>query len=156
METLRYLLLERLYEWSKIPYRLLFKKEAAWGISLKELLEYSPETLGYHLGCFLLTHHFTSEPQLEDHDVFHVLTATSIAVPDEIAMQWLLFGNGKRSLYLFIALTVGTTLFIDHFKSFIKAFKRGKKANRFYNLNYLNLLTQPLTDLQHTLKIKPL
>ncbi|WP_035334605.1 Coq4 family protein [Dokdonia sp. PRO95] len=156
MKTLRYLLLERLYEWSKVPYKLLFKQDDAWGISVNQLLQYAPSSLGYHLGCFLLSHNFTPEPQLEDHDVFHVLTTTSIAVPDEIAMQWLLLGNGKRSLYLFIVLTVGTTLFIDHFKSFIKAFKRGKKANRFYNLNYLNLLTEPLTDLQHTLKIKPL
>lgn len=154
MKTLRYLLLERLYEWSKIPYRLLFKKEAAWDISVKELLAYRPQTLGYHLGCFLLKHHFTPEPQLEDHDVFHVLTNTSISVPDEIAMQWLLFGNGKRSLYLFIALTAGTILFIDKYNSFKIAFQKGKTAHRFYNLNYLKLLTQPLADLQHTLKIQ--
>ncbi|AWH74196.1 hypothetical protein DCS32_08480 [Dokdonia sp. Dokd-P16] len=156
METLRYLLLERLYEWSKIPYRLLFKKEAAWNISVRELLAYRPQTLGYHLGCFLLRHQFTPEPQLEDHDVFHVLTDTNNSVPDEIAMQWLLLGNAKRSLYLFIALIIGSTLFIDHYKSFIKAFQKGKTAHRFYNLNYLQLLTLPLTDLQHTLKIKPL
>lgn len=153
MKTLRYLLLERLYEWSKLPYRLLFKKEAAWGISVKELLALDQHTLGYHLGCFLLKHHFTPEPQLEDHDIYHVLTDSGISVPEEIAMQFYLFGNGKRSAYLFTVLAIGSILFIDELPRFRNAYKKGLKAHRFYDLNFLKLLTHPLTDLQHTFKI---
>ena len=153
MNALRYLLLERLYEFSKLPYRVLFKKKVAWGISVKELLRFEQHTLGYHLGCFLLKHHFTPEPQLEDHDIYHVLTHSGISVPEEIAMQFYLFGNGKRSLYLFIVLTIGTILFIDEFQRFKEAYTQGRKAHCFYKLNFLKLLDHPLRDLQNTLKI---
>lgn len=153
MKTLRYLLLEKLYEWSKIPYRWLFKNEAPWDISVKELLTYPSETLGYHLGCFLLGHQFTPEPQLEDHDVFHVLTQTGISVPDEIAMQFYLLGNGKRSAYLLTVLCVGTLLFPDELHRFKKSYQNGRKAHRFYDLNFLKLLPISLNQLQQTLKI---
>lgn len=153
MKTLRYLLLERLYEWSKIPYRWLFKDEAPWNISIKELLSYPSNTLGYHLGCFLLRHHFTPEPQLEDHDVFHVLTQTGITVPEEIAMQFYLFGNGKRSAYLYTVLCIGTLLFPDELSRFRKSYRKGKKAHRFYDLNFLKLLPQSLQEFQQSFKI---
>ena len=153
MKTLRYLFVERLYEWSKLPYRLLFKREAAWGISVKELISYPQETLGYHLGCFLLKHHFTPEPQLEDHDIYHVLTGSGILVPDEIAMQFYLYGNGKRSIYLFTVLAIGSVLFIDRWPAFKKAYQKGRAAHRFYDLDFLKLLKHSLLDLQHTFKI---
>jgi len=156
MKTLRHLILERLYEWSKIPYRWLFKNEAPWGIPTKELLQYPSHTLGFHLGCFLLKNHFTPEPQLEDHDVFHVLTDTGISVPEEIAMQWYLFGNGKKSLYLFMVLSLGLCLFPDELVRFIEAYKKGRRANRFYDLNFLKLLTKPLTELQSSFNIATL
>lgn len=153
MKTLRYLLLEKLYEWSKIPYRWLFKDEAPWDLSLKELLSFPSDSLGYHLGCFLLKNHFTPEPQLEDHDVFHVLTQTGISVPEEIAMQFYLLGNGKRSAYLFTVLCIGTLLFPDEVPRFINSYQKGRKAHRFYNLNFLKLLPLPLQQLQQTFKI---
>jgi len=153
MKTLRYILLERLYEWSKLPYRLLFKRETAWGISVKDLLKYPIESLGYDLGCFLLQHNFTSEPQLEDHDIYHVLTRSGTSVPEEIAMQFYLFGNGKRSIYLLMVLSIGTLLFPDHIKKFWNAYTKGRKAHAFYKLNFLKLLKQPLSTLQYTFKI---
>lgn len=156
MKTFRYLLVERLYECSKLPYRWLFKQQAAWGISVKELLGYPQESLGYHLGCFLLKHHFTPEPQLEDHDIYHVLTHSGILVPDEIAMQFYLYGNGKRSLYLYTVLAIGTLLFMDKLPLFKKAYHKGRLAHRFYDLNFLKLLKQPLIELQHTFKISQL
>ncbi len=156
MKTLRYLLLERLYEMSKVPYRLLFKSEPAWDLSVKELLAYPPESLGYHLGCFLLKHHFTPEPQLEDHDIYHVVTEAGISVPEEIAMQFYLLGNGKRSLYLCMVIGLGFLLFPDEIKRFYTAFKKGRSAHRFYDLNFLKLLYYPLTDVRTTFKISSL
>ena len=153
MKTLRYLLLEKLYEWSKIPYRWLFKNESPWGLTVQDLLSYPSDSLGYHLGCFLLRNHFTPEPQLEDQDVFHVLTQTGISVPEEIAMQFYLLGNGKRSAYLFTVICVGLVLFPDELPRFTKSFKKGKTAARFYDHNFLKLLPLPLQQLQQNFKI---
>lgn len=153
---MRHILLELLYEWSKIPYKKWFKKERPWDISAKELIQYPETSLGFHLGCFLLRHDFNPEPQLENHDVFHVLTQLGISVPQEIAMQFYLLGNGKRSIYLFLVLILGLTLFIDYITLFQKAFLLGRKAHSFHHLAFKSLLLEPLIELQQTFNITTL
>ncbi|WP_025742683.1 Coq4 family protein [Aquimarina pacifica] len=150
---MRAILVERLYEWTKKPYQKWFKKDLPWNISIKELIQYPKESLGFHLGCFLLQHDFTPQPKLEDHDVFHVLTNTGITVYEEIAMQYYLFGNGKRSVYLLFVLLIGSLLYPDKIRFFIQAYQKGKKAFPFYQLAYQNLLYQSLSSLQKTLSI---
>ncbi|WP_394747072.1 Coq4 family protein [Spongiimicrobium salis] len=141
-------LLEYLYEWSKKPYQKFLKHGQAWSISVTELLHYPHHSLGFHLGCFLIKYHFELQPKLENHDVFHVLTGTGISVPEEIGMQYYLFGNGKRSLYLFTVIFMGTLLFPDHFSRFRRAYRKGKSALKFHQIDFSKLLTQPIADLQ--------
>ena len=101
-----------LYEWSQIIYAQIFKrKKKAWGISKSEFLLFPPGTLGRALGDFYQTKGFEVMPKLENHDVFHLLTETGTEIQDEIAMQYLLFGNGKRSLYMFSMIGIGSVLY---------------------------------------------
>ncbi len=151
---MRNILLESLYERSKKPYQKWVKKSDPWNIPMNELLQYPKTSLGFHLGCFLLKHHFELQPKLEDHDVFHVLTGTGISVPEEISMQYYLLGNGKRSLYLFTVLGLGTLLYPDYLKTFMKAYLRGKNALQFFHLNFKKMLLQPLEQLQNTFLIQ--
>ncbi len=146
---MRDIILESLYEWSKKPYQKWMKQASAWNIPLKELLQYPASSLGFHLGCFLVKHHFEIQPKLEDHDVFHVLTGTGISVPEEVSMQYYLLGNGKRSLYLFSVILIGTLLYPDYLGLFLKAYQKGRRALKFYHLNYKKLLHQPLQRLQN-------
>ncbi|WP_299610197.1 hypothetical protein [uncultured Aquimarina sp.] len=150
---MRAILLETLYEWSKIPYQKWFKSEEPWDISVSQLLQYPKETLGFYLGAFLLKHDFSPQPKLENHDVFHVLTATGITVPEEIAMQYYLLGNGKKSAYLFTVILIGTILYPDKFNLFRNAFKKGKSAYSFYQLDFRKLLDTPLKTIQTTFLI---
>ncbi len=145
---MRAFILEGLYEWSKRPYQRFLKKNGAWEVSVQELLRYPEPSLGFHLGCFLLQHHFELQPKLENHDVFHVLTNTGTSVPEEISMQYYLLGNGKRSLYLFTVILLGTLLYPDELKRFSKAYNKGKKAQVFYHLDFSKLLEQPLKRIQ--------
>ncbi|AXT60736.1 hypothetical protein D1816_10380 [Aquimarina sp. AD10] len=147
---------ETIYEWSKKPYKKWFKKEIPWDISIKQLIYYPKNSLGFHLGCFLLKHDFTPQPKLENHDVFHVLTGIGISVSEEISMQFYLLGNGKRSIYLFSVILLGSLLYPDKLKTFKSFYIKGRKAHPFYQLNYKNLLYQPLKELQTTLSIIPL
>ncbi len=150
---MRAFFIETLYEWTKKPYQKWFKKDLPWNLSVKELIQYPKESLGFHLGCFLLRHDFSPQPKLENHDVFHVLTNTGITVYEEIAMQYYLFGNGKRSAYLLFVLLIGTALYPDKIKFFIHAYRKGKKALPFYQLAYQKLLYQSLSSLQKTFLI---
>lgn len=150
---MRAIILEKLYEWSVIPYQAL-KKNAAWNLGIEDLLQYNKESLGYQMGSFLLKNNFDLHEKLESHDVFHVLTGTGITVPEEISMQFYLFGNGKRSTYLFSVIFIGSFLYPDKYKLFALAFRRGKIALAFHQLDFYKLLDQPIERIKSTFLIQ--
>ena len=65
---------------------------------------------------------------------------------DEIALQCLCFGNGKRSPYLYGAIVLGISILPDYYKYYYKSFKTGKAANAFHHFDYKKLLTVPISD----------
>jgi len=146
-------LIEKMYEWSKKPYQQFFKNKTAWEIDKQELLNYSEETLGYHLGQFLQKNNFDIQPKLEDHDIIHVLTNTGISVREEIGMQYYLLGNGKNSLYLYLVIFAGTLFYPTHIKYFINEFRKGKTAHHFHYLDFSKMLLIPIETIQQTFKI---
>ncbi len=153
---MRAFIVATLYEWSKTPYQKWIKKNEAWELSVPQLMAYPVESLGYHLGSFMLRHNFTLEPKLENHDVFHVLTGIGISVPEEIAMQFYLLGNGKKSLYLCMVILIGTLLYPDQWRFFLKAYRLGAQANIFHSLAYHKLLLQPIETIRTTFLIQTL
>ena len=148
------LIIEKMYEWSKIPYQKYIKKNKPWNINKNDLLHYPEESLGFHLGDFLAKNNFDIQEKLEDHDIIHVLTNTGITVKDEIGMQYYLCGNGKKSLYLYMVIFSGTLFYPTHLPEFIKEYRRGKNALSFHYLEYQKLLWMPITKIQETFKIK--
>ncbi len=146
-------ILESLYDWSKKPYQKYIKKNEPWKVPPQELLKYPETSLGFHLACFFIKHGFEMQPKLEDHDVFHVLTDTGVTVPEEISMQYFLLGNGKRSLYQYSVIALGTILFPEYIKSFHKAYQRGKAAFKFHQLDFSKMLYQPIQQIKSTFSI---
>jgi hypothetical protein len=151
---MRDLLIEKMYEITKKPYQKFFKKGTPWNITPSELIQYNQESLGFHLGCFLLKYNFQMQPKLEDHDVIHVLTNTSVSVPEEIAMQYFLLGNGKKSAYLFMVIAIGTVFYPTQIKQFVKNYHRGKAAHRIHDLDFQKMLLLPIKTIQTTFNIK--
>lgn len=147
------LLIEKLYEWSRIPYQKYIKKNAPWQINKSELLAFPEDSLGYGLGDFLHRNNFDIQAKLEDHDIIHVLTNTGTTVIDEIGMQYYLLGNGKRSLYLFMVIISGTPFYPTQLSYFIKRYKKGKSAMPFYYLDFSKMLFTPINSIQKTFKI---
>ncbi|MEE9408910.1 MAG: Coq4 family protein [Polaribacter sp.] len=117
-----------------------FKDKKPWEITTNELLKYKKETFGYHLGNFLHTNNFELLPKVERHDCYHLLTGYGTKVEDEIALQYVCFGNGKRSLYLFGVLLVGTFILPEYYKYYIKSYQLGKNCNQFHHFKYERLL----------------
>ncbi len=151
---MRDLFIEKMYEISKKPYQRFFKKKNAWNVNVKQLLQLQSDSLGFHLGCFLLKYNFEIQPKLEDHDIIHVLTNTGISVVEEIGMQYYLLGNGKRSLYLGMVIITGTLFYTTRFSYFKQQYQRGKQAHEFYGLDFLNMLSVPISNIQQTFNIK--
>ncbi len=151
---MRDLFIEKMYEISKKPYQRFFKKGNAWNVNVNQLLQLQSDSLGFHLGCFLLKYNFEIQPKLEDHDIIHVLTNTGISVVEEIGMQYYLLGNGKRSLYLGMVIITGTLFYPTRFSYFKQQYQRGKQAHEFYGLDFLNMLSVPISNIQQTFNIK--
>jgi hypothetical protein len=128
-----------LFEHSQRMY-IKFKNKKPWGISSQELLTYSKDSFGFHLGKFLIENNFELLPKVERHDCYHLLTNYGTKVEDEIALQYVCFGNGKRSPYLFCVLFIGTILLPDYYRYYLKSYKLGKNCNQFHHFNYKNLL----------------
>lgn len=130
-----------LYDWSQIFYAKFFKRnKKAWGISKQEFLLYPEGTLGKALGEFYREKGFSVMPKLENHDVFHLITETGTEIQDEIAMQYLLFGNGKKSLYMFSMIGIGTVLYPEFLKYYLKSFRKGKSIARFHDIEFKDWL----------------
>ncbi len=146
-------LIEKLYECSKKPYQKYFKKNEPWNIDKSLLMDYPEESLGFGLGNFLYKNHFDIQEKLEDHDIIHVLTGTGISVYEEIGMQYYLFGNGKRSLYLYMVIPTGTIFYPKRMSYFIEQYKKGKKAHTFHYLDFSKMLFMPIQTIQQTFKI---
>ena len=147
-------LIEKMYDLSKKPYQKFFKKNKPWTILKSELLQHKPESLGFGLGEFLQKNNFDIQPKLEDHDVIHVLTNTGISVPEEIGMQYYLFGNGKRSLYLYIVIVSGTCFYPTLLQYFISQYRKGKTAHRFHQLDFSKMLHFEIKVIQNTFNIQ--
>ena len=147
-------LIEKMYEISKKPYQKWFKKNAAWNLTVTDLINFPKNSLGFELGYFLEQNNFQIQEKLEDHDVIHVLTNTGTTVLEEIGMQFYLLGNGKRSLYLVMVISTGLLSYPTKFNYFIQQYKRGKSAHAFHQLDFLKLLNQETIQLQKTLNIQ--
>lgn len=151
MKKQRKQLINWLFEISSKIYTKIYKKHKPWNIGKKELLSYSKTSLGYYLGVFLDNNNFELIPKVERHDCYHVLTGYSTKVEDEIALQYLSLGNGKRSPYLFGAIILGTIILPDYLSFYIKSYHIGKQANVFHNLNFKPLLKTNIKALRQAI-----
>ena len=142
-------IIAKLFEYSQRFYTRHFKThKTPWNITKEELLAYPYGSLGKALGAFLNTHGFDLIPKVERHDAYHVLLDFGTKAEDEIALQYLCYGNGKRSLYLWAVITVGTLILPDYLHYYYKCYRLGKQLNTFYNLEFFPLLYADLDTLR--------
>src|SRR5690606_36886368 len=136
---LRKKLIEKLFEWSQAIY-LKFKKKEPCGISTSELLEFPNHSFGKNLGSFLHKNGFELIAKVERHDAYHALSGFGTNVEDEIALQYLCYGNGKRTPYLTGVLFLGTAILPDYFQYYFQSYKIGKQLNSFHHFDFQKLL----------------
>ncbi len=138
-------LLNTLFESSYKFYAQHFKgHKTPWGLTAKDLLEHPPGSLGHRVGQYLRDNGFELLPKLENHDIFHVVTQTPTDVKSEIGLQYLLWGNGKSSLYMWGVLLLGAAVLPEHLPYFLRQRARGAGLESFHKTDFQPLLKQPL------------
>ncbi len=157
MKNLRLKTMLFLYDFSSKLYAKLFKfNQEPWGLTKEDLNQFPVGSLGKEMANFYYSNGFDVMPKLENHDVFHIITNTGTEIQDEIAMQYLLFGNGKVSLYLLAMIFIGTTLYPEYLSYFRANYYKGKSFARFYDVEYKDLLNENLIFLQDKISLQKL
>ena len=151
MKELRKHVIEWLFEHSQHMYTQLFKHHEPWGMYRKELLTYPEQSFGRHLGEFLNRHGFELIAKVERHDAYHTLTGYGTKVEDEIALQCLCFGNGKRSIYLYGAMVLGIAILPDYYSYYHQSYRIGKNTNPFHHFDYKHLLHININDFRQAI-----
>ncbi|OUR99335.1 hypothetical protein A9Q86_12230 [Flavobacteriales bacterium 33_180_T64] len=154
MKNVRKKLIEWLFKHSQRVYTNLFKKHNPWEIYKEELLAYPKVSFGRHLGEFLEKNNFELIAKVERHDAYHTLTGYGTKVEDEIALQCLCYGNGKRSLYLYGAVILGIIILPDYYQYYLRSYAIGKKANPFHHYDYKQLLKVNIQDFRQSIFTK--
>jgi hypothetical protein len=148
-KNIRITIIQWIFEKSIGFYARNFKKnKPVWNLTKEDLVCYSNHTLGKEMFLFLNRNNLEIIPKSEHHDCYHVLTNYQANTIDEIALQYLCFGNGKRTINLFLIIIVGTLFIPENLSFYIQSYRIGKQANRFYDLDFKKLLKVNLKDLQ--------
>ena len=155
MKKLRVKFLLFVYNKTQKLYRTYFKKKKRqWQFNEKQLLEFHKDSLGRKLGEFYQKHGFSMIPKMENHDVHHLITGIGTQFEEEIAMQYLLLGNGKLNAHLLAAIVLGTVILPEYFKMYIRAYRKGQNMRKFHHLNFEELLWQNFENLSDFLRQK--
>ena len=132
-------IVEWLFEATQKQY-IRFKKKTPWNITNATLLGMPANTFGYQLGQFLEGNAFQLIPKVERHDAYHVLTGFGTMAEDEVALQYLCYGNGKRTPYLFAVLCIGTAILPEFWPYYCRAFQFGKRSHSFHHFDFKAIL----------------
>ena len=113
-----------LFEISKSLYTKFFKKNhIPWEVTTEDLLQFPTETFGFHLGEFLQKNNFQLIPKVERHDAYHTLTNYGTRVEEEIGLQYLCMGNGKKSPYMYGAILLGTLILPEYISFYLQSYQ---------------------------------
>ena len=126
-------------------------KDKNWNMTTADLLNYSEGSLGKAMGQFLQSNKVEPLAHAEYHDVHHVLFDYSITFKDEVALQFFLRGNGKRSLASF-GTSIGAWFLLPTQWNYLKnSYKRGQNCIDISQLNLKELLTEDLQKIKRSL-----
>jgi len=122
-----------------------------WGLSTTELLQYPEGSLGKALGDFLKLHEVEILTGAEYHDIHHILFDYSISFKDEVALQFFLHGNGKKSIAS-VSTRIGAWCLLPTEWKYLKAsYERGKKCKDVSKLNFKNMLHDDFSQVKASL-----
>ncbi|MBP8033509.1 MAG: hypothetical protein KAZ71_02865 [Bacteroidia bacterium] len=122
-----------------------------WGLSTAELLKYPEGSLGKALGDFLKLHEVEILTGAEYHDIHHILFDYSISFKDEVALQFFLHGNGKKSIAS-VSTRIGAWCLLPTEWKYLKAsYERGKKCKDVSKLNFKNMLHEDFSKVKASL-----
>lgn len=131
-----------------------FAEKPKHDITLEDLISYPKGSLGNTLGRFLFDNSNETYPIPEKQDILRILINKDVNNREEIAMHYYLLGNGDVSIVTVFSAITGLLLNPLALPYFIRRYKEGKEALRFYDLDYFRMLHLPLQRIKDTFLIQ--
>lgn len=129
-------------------YQFIRFKRKPWRTTQSDLSQFASGTLGHSMFKFLDLHGLQLIPKAESHDVWHVLFDYSIAMKDEMSIQFVVLGNGRHSAPYLYSCLVAIAMYPEHWGSFYRAYQKGLKARSFAHWDFEKLLHEDLHQLR--------
>jgi hypothetical protein len=120
----------------------------------KQLITYPQGSVGQLLGYYLLNANYGQNVFAENEDVLYLLTTEEQSIKEDLGMHFYLFGNGCNSLRTWVTMLIAITLCPIYLPYFYKKYTQGKKALRFYDIDHLGLLYQPVDKVKEAFMIR--
>ena len=136
-----------------LPLVKHFTKPVKVPFPLKALAAFPEGSLGRDLFLFLEKHELQLLPHFETHDVKHVLLGYGIGGKNEGCMQFFYVGNRHYSPASLMTVAASLLLMPEHFRDFIKAFRRGRNTPPIGKLPLEKLLHEPTQTLREKFQL---
>jgi len=119
-----------------------------WNTSMETLQQMNENSLGFKLFKFYEKNQFHPIPTMEYHDVDHILLDVDTDVKSEMLLQFFSWGNGKRTVFVFLA-CMGSLLILPEmwFRCSI-AYQHGRCYKPIHHTDYRELLHLPLHEVR--------
>ncbi|WNJ19013.1 hypothetical protein [Pontibacter sp. G13] len=127
--------------------------QTPWPIKTEDLKCFPEGSLGREMYQFLKDAGFQLIPKAECHDVNHVLLGVPTEEVAEICLQFILFGNGRRSKYCSLTCLIGALIYPEKWPEFHQAYLQGRSYEPFWDWDFLPLLDADLEGLRASLGI---
>jgi len=123
-------------------------KEPSWNLSTSQLLAFPNGTVGKTLGEFLKNNRLEPIAGAESHDLYHILFNYDSSFKDEVALQFFLRGNGKKSIASF-GTSIGAWCVLPMHWSYLKSsYARGKECMDISKLDLKSILLNDFNEVR--------
>ena len=148
IKRLRSALLEFLTHRLALPLITRFRNNAPFHYSLEELASFPEGTLGHDLAAYLKKKNFRLLRNYERHDCKHLILGYEMDECGEARMQFYFLGNRHYSLPVLLTVIICFILMPEHWRQFIRDFKKGRSGRTFDDADYNILVHADTHDLR--------
>lgn len=131
-----------------LPVLRLIRRPHKFPYKENELMQMPAGSLGKDLVLFLKQRNLQLLPYYAKHDIKHILLQYDTTDEGEVCLQCFMLGNGHISFPVAATVLYGFATMPEYWRSFAKAYRRGKRSGAIKNWKWFTLLTQSTQILQ--------
>ena len=136
-----------------LPTLRLLLKLPEFPYTMEQLQRMPAGTLGNELAGFLQCHKLQLLKDYESHDLKHLLLGYGPDEKGEVCLQYFMLGNRQYSFPVLATVVVGAALLPEFYRSFLNAYRRGRRTPSLAGVNWFALIPQKIATIKQQLSI---